>query len=108
LPNTKLISLRSTGDAFAYESESVLKRTGELLPLLQEEPIDIVGAIARLRPSRGGGARIEKEINLRNEKLVIHNYGAGGTGFQVGIGMASEAAELAKGHLSELHAKSKL
>ena len=42
-----------------------------------------------------GGTRIEKEeLDVAGEKrIIVHNYGAGGTGFQAGYGMALDAVE---------------
>jgi len=60
---------------------------------------------AGLRPSRIGGARIEKEVLSRGQ-TVVHNYGAGGTGYQAGMGMAKSAVDLAMDSLSSLQAKS--
>jgi D-amino-acid oxidase len=56
---------------------------------------------AGLRPSRMGGARIERE-NLPGKGCVIHNYGAGGTGYQAGMGMAEDAIKLADYELQSL------
>lgn len=54
-----------------------------------------MAAFSGLRPSREGGARVEKEeVTVSGEKrIVVHNYGAGGTGFQAGYGMASDAVD---------------
>lgn len=45
------------------------------------------------RPSREGGARVERsEIVVDGRpRVVVHNYGAGGTGYQAGYGMALDA-----------------
>lgn len=89
------------------ESASILKRTGELLPVLLNGEVEIVKAVVGLRPSREGGARVEKE-SVSSDKIVIHNYGAGGTGFQAGIGMAVDAVDLATDELRKLGNKSML
>ena len=91
-----------TGDTFKSESEDILKRTTELLPkILTENPhgskisdLEIIRVAAGLRPSRHGGARIEKE-RFDEGKVLIHNYGASGYGYQAGFGMAHRAAKLA-------------
>lgn len=46
-----------------------------------------------LRPSREGGARVERsEIVVDGKpRVVVHNYGAGGTGYQAGFGMALDS-----------------
>ncbi|EED16583.1 D-amino acid oxidase, putative [Talaromyces stipitatus ATCC 10500] len=88
------------------ETKSILQRTGELLPVLLNGEVEIIGAVVGLRPSREGGARVEQE--RISDKIVIHNYGAGGTGFQAGIGMAVDAVDLAAESLKELNQKSML
>lgn len=82
------------------ETQSILKRTRELLPLLQDPEVEIMAIASGLRPSREGGARVEAE--RREKGLVVHNYGAGGTGFQAGMGMAADAVDLVREKLSEL------
>lgn len=80
-------------ETYAYETQSIIDRTTRLLPkLLERGPLEIIDERAGLRPGRKGGARIEKEII--DGKTVIHNYGAGGTGYQSGLGMALKAIAL--------------
>lgn len=82
-----------SGDTFDEESEDILKRATELLPKLNEKPLEIIRVAAGLRPYRDGGAKIEKEI-LPGNRILIHNYGAGGYGYQAGLGMADKATSL--------------
>ncbi|PRT54746.1 D-amino-acid oxidase [Wickerhamiella sorbophila] len=83
----------STPDTFGYQSAAIIDKTTRYFPqLLAKGPLDVIVEKAGLRPGREGGARIEKETI--NGKTVIHNYGAGGTGFQSGLGMALKAIEL--------------
>jgi hypothetical protein len=56
------------------------------------EGLDVIHHSAGLRPSRIGGPRIELE-ELPGNLKVVHNYGAGGFGFQSSWGMASTALE---------------
>ncbi|ODQ51885.1 putative D-amino acid oxidase [Saitoella complicata NRRL Y-17804] len=100
----------ATPDTFASETASILQRTTDLLPALKTLPdesknrgVDVLRECAGLRPSREGGARVEKE--RIGEGWLVHNYGAGGTGYQAGWGMSVEAADLVLGILGE---KSKL
>ena len=59
--------------------------------------LEIVREAAGLRPSRKGGVRIEaEEWDAEKGQIVIHNYGAGGTGYQSGLGMAMDAVQLYK------------
>jgi D-amino-acid oxidase len=96
----------SSADVYHTETQSILKRTKELLPLLQDPEVEIMAIASGLRPSREGGARVEAEE--REKGLVVHNYGAGGTGFQAGMGMAADAVDLAMKKLSELKTKAVL
>lgn len=86
----------SDGATYQSETDSILARTKALSVEIQKQEPEVVAAFAGQRPSREGGARIEKEeIDLGGEKMVIvHNYGAGGTGFQAGFGMALESVGL--------------
>ena len=63
-----------------------------------------MAAFAGLRPSREGGARIERdEIPVNGERrVIVHNYGAGGTGFQAGYGMALDAVKSIEDILSTI------
>lgn len=86
---------------YAFETESILERTRELLPeKLQPGQYTIVREVAGLRPSRIGGPRIEKE-HLENGVLV-HNYGASGTGYQAGYGMAADSIALVEDELAKI------
>ena len=85
------------GSTFRDQSESILQRTTEMVPeLLTNNPhgagnedLEIIRQAAGLRPTRKGGVRIEREA--MGGVMVIHNYGAGGYGYQSGLGMAIEA-----------------
>jgi len=92
--------LRSTGDTFAHEAESIWQRTSALEPSLHASGTEVLATFAGLRPGRQGGARIELEEREAG-RIVVHNYGAGGTGYQAGLGMGMEAVGLALPHLSK-------
>lgn len=81
-----------------------MARTKALSQEIQKQEPEVVAAFAGQRPSREGGTRIEKEeINIGGEKrVVVHNYGAGGTGFQAGYGMALEAVGLVEKELQNI------
>jgi D-amino-acid oxidase len=74
-----------------------LARTTGLSAELQAEKPELLAVFAGLRPSRHGGARVERgHVEVDGEKkVIVHNYGAGGTGFQAGYGMALTAVEAA-------------
>lgn len=86
----------SDGATYQSETDSILARTKALSVEIQKQEPEVIAAFAGQRPSREGGARVEKqEIDIDEKKLVIvHNYGAGGTGFQAGFGMALESVGL--------------
>ncbi|CAG8909549.1 unnamed protein product [Penicillium egyptiacum] len=80
-------------DTLGDETESILSRTKAMLPELESSETEILAAFAGMRPSREGGARVASEVVQVDESerkgLVVHDYGAGGTGFQAGYGMGS-------------------
>ncbi|KAI1837713.1 hypothetical protein DTO006G1_4628 [Penicillium roqueforti] len=101
-----------TPDTFGEESESILTRTTALLPALNSSETEILGAFAGLRPSREGGARVARE-NVKvgasgRRGVVVHNYGAGGTGYQAGYGMAVEAVDTVIEEINALNTQSRL
>lgn len=74
----------------------IMKRAVKMCPALTNgkgiEHLDIIRHGVGLRPVREGGTRIEKE---RIDGLwVIHNYGAGGAGYQSSYGCARATVEL--------------
>lgn len=97
-------------DTFSDQTRDILSRTTALLPdiLLKNpggaeiEDLEIVRSAAGLRPSRHGGVRIERE-SIDEGKVVVHNYGASGYGYQAGLGMAEKSVQLAmEGRASKL------
>ncbi|PVH76754.1 hypothetical protein DL98DRAFT_425008, partial [Cadophora sp. DSE1049] len=95
----------SSGDVYASETQSILARTKELSLAVGASTTEVLAVVAGLRPSREGGCRIESEM-LTEGKLVVHNYGAGGTGYQAGMGMAMTAVDLASEALQRLKTSS--
>ncbi|TDZ36830.1 D-amino-acid oxidase [Colletotrichum spinosum] len=85
----------STSDTFAHETDSILERTTALSRELSEAQPEVLASFSGLRPSREGGACVQKTSIAVNgkQKTLVHDYGAGGTGFQAGYGMALEAVE---------------
>ncbi|KAE8453321.1 hypothetical protein EG329_011388 [Mollisiaceae sp. DMI_Dod_QoI] len=62
-------------------AEDIKKRCCALAPELgKPEDLKVIHHAVGLRPSRKGGPRIELE--KIGEALVVHNYGAGGAGYQ--------------------------
>ena len=73
-------------------SKRIMQRAIEICPQLVKpgegiEGLDIIHHSVGLRPTRVGGPRIEWE-ELPGNLMVVHNYGAGGFGFQSSWGMA--------------------
>ncbi|KAI5795568.1 D-amino-acid oxidase [Geopyxis carbonaria] len=75
----------------------MMKRAVEYCPQLVKpdqgvEGLDVIRHGVGLRPFRIGGTRIESE--KINDVTVVHNYGAGGFGYQASYGMAQYALKL--------------
>lgn len=85
------------GDTFGSQTQSILERVTQLLGPNRLGKFEILREVAGLRPSREGGTRIELE-KFGINKIIVHNYGAGGTGFQSGYGMASISIDLLNKH----------
>ena len=83
-----------------------------MLPALKSKETEILGAFAGLRPSREGGARVARETlqvgSAGRHVVVVHNYGAGGTGYQAGYGMAIEAVNTVTEEINALDIQSHL
>ncbi|KAK8032078.1 FAD dependent oxidoreductase [Apiospora arundinis] len=97
----------STSDTFTEETDSILERTSELSSEVRDNHAEVLAVLAGLRPSREGGARVEA-VGLKvqgQDRLLVHNYGAGGTGFQAGYGMAVDAVACAKIVLGRLSSR---
>ncbi|KAJ0421684.1 hypothetical protein BJY00DRAFT_311986 [Aspergillus carlsbadensis] len=101
---------KGDGDTSTYASDtaSILRRTTALSTELAQTEPEILTAAAGLRPSREGGARVEREnvsvpVNGHGHaRTLVHNYGAGGTGFQAGYGMATDAVACVEDILFEV------
>lgn len=91
-----------TANTFKSETIEILEKTTKLYPkILKENPngsrisdLEVLRVASGLRPSRHGGVRIEKEFTNFG-RVLIHNYGASGYGYQAGLGMAHKAVRLA-------------
>ncbi|KAH8431068.1 FAD-dependent oxidoreductase [Aspergillus melleus] len=74
----------------------IMKRAVQMCPQLTDgegiEKLDIIQHAVGLRPVRTGGTRIEKE--KIGDTWVVHNYGAGGAGYQSSYGCAQDAVKL--------------
>lgn len=81
-----------------------MQRTTDLSSEFRQQSPEVLAVVTGLRPSREGGARVEMdEVVIAGEKqALVHNYGAGGTGFQAGYGMALDAVRVAEDILRHL------
>ncbi|ODV60265.1 FAD-dependent oxidoreductase [Ascoidea rubescens DSM 1968] len=89
-------------------SERAVKYCPELIdPSINHNKnyLDIVKVNVGFRPYRKGGPRIE--IDKQNSK-IIHNYGAGGSGYQSSYGMSGKTIELLEKSIKLNGSKSKL
>ncbi|CAZ80643.1 unnamed protein product [Tuber melanosporum] len=89
-------------------AERIKKRAVEWCPELVGkgegvEGLDVIRHGVGLRPLRVGGARVEREVI--GGARVVHNYGAGGFGYQASYGMAEEAVRLVEESLEEVKAR---
>ncbi|KAL5318850.1 hypothetical protein ACEPPN_013917 [Leptodophora sp. 'Broadleaf-Isolate-01'] len=74
-------------------AEDIKRRCCELAPELgRPEELKVLQHGVGLRPGRKGGPRLEKEVI--GDRLVVHNYGAAGAGYQASWGMAKAAVDL--------------
>lgn len=92
------------GSTYSHETKSIIERTSHLDTKLHKPEKEVLAAFAGMRPSRTGGARIERDsITVKGQKKpLVHNYGAGGTGYQAGYGMALDAVQAAEDELKGL------
>lgn len=76
----------------------IMKRAVQACPELTGgkgiEALDVIRHAVGLRPVREGGTRIEKE--RMGSLWIVHNYGAGGTGYQSSYGSAEAAVKLVR------------
>ncbi|KAH8149168.1 uncharacterized protein LAJ45_06707 [Morchella importuna] len=83
-------------------AQRIMRRAIEWCPELVKagqgvEGLDVVRHGVGLRPVRTGGPRVEREV-IGGLK-VVHNYGAGGFGYQASYGMSEETVKLVEDSL---------
>ncbi|KAF8475576.1 hypothetical protein BDZ91DRAFT_185616 [Kalaharituber pfeilii] len=95
----------------------IMKRCIKYCPQLVKpgqgiEGLDVIRHAVGLRPLRIGGPRLEREVlNFEGDKeglRVVHNYGAGGFGYQSSYGMAEHTIRLVEESLADLKPKARL
>jgi len=77
------------------DTNRILKNCRTLSPHFND--VEIVQVKVGLRPTRPS-IRLEPELFQEGKKVVIHNYGHGGSGFTVCWGCANEVAEILEKH----------
>lgn len=106
--NTRQVLLKDGSDLIPYAVEGASRDA--------VQPLGIIADVVGRRPTREGGARLEVEekqiIGYDKQSRagqVLHAYGVGGRGFEVGWGVADEVAEMASRLLPVLNtSRSKL
>ena len=78
----------------AVDPESTSRIVTECARVVKVDPPPIVAERVGLRPYRKSGVRLERE-KLRDGRIVIHNYGHGGSGFTLSWGCAEEVFQIA-------------
>lgn len=69
------------------------KFTTMACPSLRLEDVKVIRDIVGRRPTRRGGARLERE-EVAPGKVVVHAYGLGGRGFEMSWGVAETVVDL--------------
>ncbi|KAJ9361527.1 hypothetical protein DTO027B9_688 [Paecilomyces variotii] len=85
-------------------AERIKERACQLCPELgRPDQLQVLSHNVGLRPARKGGARVE--VEARKGKILVHNYGAGGAGYQSSWGTAAHAVELFSQQYASRHSK---
>lgn len=99
IPNTDTVVLGGTKEAgnedttsTEEERKEIFDRCKSIVPSL--ESAEIVASWVGLRPGRPG-IRLESEMTIGN-KMIIHNYGHGGSGITLAWGCAGDVVSLAR------------
>jgi glycine/D-amino acid oxidase-like deaminating enzyme len=77
------------------EERGILERCCAIVPSLRNA--EVIGGWTGLRPGRVSGMRLEKEevyTEGGRRVVVVHNYGAGGSGYTLAWGCAGEVVEM--------------
>lgn len=68
-------------------------------PIAQSGEVTILKDVVGRRPTRHGGARIERE-EIAPGRSIVHAYGLGGRGYEMSWGVATTVRELVDGDKS--------
>ncbi|GAM23607.1 hypothetical protein SAMD00019534_067820 [Acytostelium subglobosum LB1] len=83
------------------DTKEILDRVATISPEFARDKIEIIGEKVGLRPSRYE-IRLESELQQDGRKLLVHNYGHGGSGFTVSWGCANEVLKMVGEQLPKL------
>jgi len=86
----------------AADTESILSRLKTILPSFGA--VKVLEAKVGLRPGRKE-MRVESELFENGKKLVVHEYGMGGSGWSVCFGAGMEVVDLLFAHLEKTKSK---
>lgn len=78
---------------FVADEAEMIRRASEFVPWLRTAEITVEGRVVGLRPWRKSGVRLEAD-RLPDGRLVVHNFGHGGSGFSLSYGCANRVVEL--------------
>jgi D-amino-acid oxidase len=81
-------------DNLAPDPNATARIIAECTRVLKIDNPSIIAERVGLRPYRKSGVRVERET-LRDDRIVIHNYGHGGSGFTLSWGCAEEVFAIA-------------
>jgi D-amino-acid oxidase len=97
IPRTNDCVFGGTNDVssdLAADPATTNRIIAECSRVLNIETPNVLAARVGLRPFRESGVRLERE-KLRDGRIVIHNYGHGGSGFTLSWGCAREVRDVA-------------
>ena len=81
-------------DDCTIDPSATARIVAECSHVLEINKPDVLGERVGLRPFRRSGVRVER-TQLRDGRLLIHNYGHGGSGFTLSWGCAEAVAQIA-------------
>ncbi|EFA86385.1 D-aspartate oxidase [Heterostelium album PN500] len=88
------------------DTEEILDRVAKISPQFERKNLKILGEKVGLRPSRYS-IRLENEFMQDGRKLLVHNYGHGGSGFTVSWGCALDTLKLVRKGADKLKTSNK-
>eukprot|EP00026_Physarum_polycephalum_P013333 Phypoly_transcript_13723.p1 GENE.Phypoly_transcript_13723~~Phypoly_transcript_13723.p1 ORF type:complete len:336 (-),score=42.68 Phypoly_transcript_13723:35-1015(-) len=103
VPRTRTTVLGGTAQANNWnlqpdenDTKDILKKVGQLHPSFRD--VEVVKVKVGLRPTRPS-VRLEHEWRQDGEKLLVHNYGHGGSGYTIGWGCAMDVVDIVNANI---------